>query len=131
MMHHDSGGALLRLKQESRSQAHANIFFRLEQSKQLGLILQIRARRIAERISRSAILLMKQIANLRSVFPRNPQSLAHLLVMKLRQRLRRLYAQSVQIQVFRILAAFKQMLRLTEAFGPTVTSDSPITSLFP
>ena len=67
MMHHDRGSALLRLEQESGSQPHSDVFFRLEQGEELGLILQIGARRISEGIPRPAIFLMEQIANFRRI----------------------------------------------------------------
>src|SRR5208282_1611995 len=67
MMHHNRRGALLRLQQEPRSQPHAHVLLRLEQREQLCLVLQIWTRGIAEGIARTAILLMKQIANVRRV----------------------------------------------------------------
>jgi hypothetical protein len=42
MMHDNRRSALLRLQQESGSQTHPDILFRLKQSKQLGLVLQAR-----------------------------------------------------------------------------------------
>ena len=68
MMHHNRRRALLRLQQETRSQTHAHVLLRLEQREELCLVLQVRTRRIAERIPRPAILLMKEIADVRRVF---------------------------------------------------------------
>ena len=97
MMHHQRRSTLLRLQQKPRGQPHSHILLRLQQDEQLRLILQIRARRIPKRIPRPAILLMEQIANRRRILARNPQLLAHRLMMQLRQPLRRLHAQPVQI----------------------------------
>ena len=41
MMHDNRRSALLRLQQESGSQTHPDILFRLKQSKQSGLVLQV------------------------------------------------------------------------------------------
>jgi hypothetical protein len=107
MVHHDRRSRLLGIEKERRSQPHAHILFRLEQCEQLRLILQVRARRITERIARPALLLMKEVANLRRVFPGNPQLFAHFLVMQFGERLGGLHAQPVQVEVSRILAAFE------------------------
>jgi hypothetical protein len=90
----------------------ADILLRLQQGKQLSLILQIRAGRIAKRIPRSAIFLMKQVAYVRGILPGNTQLFAHLLVVKFGQGLSGLDAQSVEIEIFRVLAALKQPLGL-------------------
>ena len=58
---------LLGLQQEPGREPHADVFFGMEQRKQLGLIFQIRARRVAKRVARAAILLVEQIANVRRV----------------------------------------------------------------
>src|SRR6266403_549146 len=79
MVDHNRRRTLLGLEQESAGQPHADVLLRLEQRKQLRLILQIRTRRIAKRIPRSAILLMKQIANVRRVFAGDASLFAHLL----------------------------------------------------
>ena len=74
----------------------------------------------------------EQIANFGGVFAGDSQLFAHLLVMQFRQRLRRFHAQPVQIQIFRVLSAFKQPLRFDAMpSSPIVTSESPITSIFP
>src|SRR5207253_9950243 len=59
VMHHNRRRRLLRLQQESAGQPHSHILLGMKQRKQLSLIFQIRTRRIAKRISRSTIFLMK------------------------------------------------------------------------
>jgi len=65
MMHHNRRRALLGIQQEAGCQAHAYVLFGMKRREELGLILQVGAGWIAEGIARAAILLMKQIANMR------------------------------------------------------------------
>ena len=58
---------------------------------------------------------MEQIADVRRILACDTQLCAHHLVMILRQRLRRLHAQPVQIEIFRVLSVFKQPLRLNRS----------------
>src|SRR5580698_6701231 len=51
MMHHNRIGALLRLQMELFGQVNTNTFLRLEQIEYLTLVFQVRARRIAKRVS--------------------------------------------------------------------------------
>ena len=118
MMHHQCRSTLLWLQKKSRSQPHPNILLRAKQSKQLRLIFQIRASWIPKRIPRPAILLMKQIANRRSILARNPQLLPHSLMMQLCQSLGGFYAQPMQIQILRILSTLKQLLSLNRSLCP-------------
>lgn len=67
MVHYNRRRTLLRFQQESCSQAHADVFFGMEQRKQFCLIFQVRARGVAEAEARTAILLMKEIADVRRV----------------------------------------------------------------
>src|SRR5690348_17195370 len=89
MVYHDRRGGLLRLQQEARGQAHANCLFRLEQLEQLGLVFQVGARWITERVARATVFLMEQVADFRRILTRDAQLLPHVLVMELGQRLRR------------------------------------------
>jgi|ERR1022692_2305239 hypothetical protein len=74
---------------------------------------------------------MEQGANSPRILARNSQLFSHLLMMQLRQRLCRLDAQAVQIQILRVLPAFKQSLRVcTDALAPMVISENSITSIF-
>jgi hypothetical protein len=84
MVHHDRRSRLLRLQKKPTGQTHSNVLLRMKQSKKLRLILQIRASRIAKRLPRAPILLMKQIANVRRVLPTNPQLRPHNFMVKLR-----------------------------------------------
>ena len=88
----------------------------MQQREQLGLIFQVGARRIAERIARSLILLMEQIANVRRVLARDAQFLAHCFVKIFRQRFRRFHAEPVKIEVPRVLPALKQALCFLGSF---------------
>ena len=63
--------------------------FRFQQGKQLGLVFQVRARRIAKRIPRAAILLMKQIAQARRIVAANAQFFAAFAYEKTRPALQR------------------------------------------
>ena len=46
MVHHNSRRGLLGLQQKPRGQAYADILFRMQQREQLGLVFQIRTRRM-------------------------------------------------------------------------------------
>src|SRR5579863_2093023 len=111
MMHDDRRGALLRLKQESRRESYADVFFGPEKSEELGLILEIRTGRIAERVARPAIFLMEEIANLRRILARDCQFITHLLVMQFGERFGGFHAETMQVEIFGVLAAFKEALR--------------------
>ncbi len=117
MVDHDGRSGLLRLQQEAGGQAHADIFFRMEQREQLGLVLQIGTCRIAERIARAAILLVEQIANVRRIFSRDAQLLAHLLVEIFGQGFGGLDAEPVQVEVLGVLPGFEELLRFYRCPG--------------
>ena len=74
-------------------------------------------RRIAERISRAAILLVEQIANVRRIFARDAQLFAHLLVQIFGQGFGGFHAQPVQIEILGVLSGFEQLLRLYRCPG--------------
>ena len=59
VMDHYRRGTLLGLKQEPRCQAHTNVFFGMEQRKELRLIFEILAGGIFEAVARSAIHIHK------------------------------------------------------------------------
>ena len=71
MMHDYGIGALLRLQVKAFGEPHADILLGLEQAEDFGLVFQIRAGRIAERITRTAVLLVKKIGDPRRVFARD------------------------------------------------------------
>src|SRR5271169_1131971 len=48
MMHHDGGRTLLRIEQKARRQLHADRLVGMQQRKQLGLVFEVRTRRIAK-----------------------------------------------------------------------------------
>src|SRR5258708_31362449 len=125
MMHYQRRCRLLRLEQKPRSQPHPHILLRLQQRKQLRLVLQIRASRIPKRTPRPTILLMKQIANRRSILARNPQLFAHSLVMQLRESRRGLHTKPMKIQILRILPALKQFLCLYGSLGSNGNQRKP------
>src|SRR5688572_3994987 len=79
LMHDNRAGALLRIDLPVLGE-HAADALRLEQSEEFFLIGHIRARRIAEAVTRAAVVLGEQFANLRRVFGSNPQLRAHALV---------------------------------------------------
>lgn len=83
MMHHNRRGTLLGFEQEAGSQAHADVLFRMEQCEEFGLILEVRARRISKRVTRPAIILIKEITNLGRVFGGDASFFAHLFMMEL------------------------------------------------
>src|SRR5512146_2310318 len=63
VVHNNRAGALLRFTEKSRSPPYANRFFGFEQRKKLGLLFEVRARRISERIARTAILLVEKVSD--------------------------------------------------------------------
>ena len=110
-MHHNRGRRLFRFQQESSRQLYADILLGVQQGKQLGLIFEVGTRRIAERITRSLIFLVEEIADMRRVLARDAQFLAHLFMQIFCQRLRCLYAEPVQIKIARVFTALEQTLR--------------------
>ncbi len=99
------------IQQKSCRELHADVFVRMQQRKQLCLVLQIRASGIAERVARSAILLVEQVPDVRRVVARHAQFLANHLVREFGQRLRRLHAQPVKVQILGVLARLEELLR--------------------
>src|SRR5215470_3437538 len=110
MVHNNCRCRLLRFEQESRGQADSNILFRMKERKQLGLVLQIWARGISERVPRSPVLLMEQIPDVRRVIAGDAHFLAHELVMKLGEGFRSFYAESVEVEIFCVFPALEQAL---------------------
>ena len=87
----------------------------MQQREQFRLIFQIRTRGVPKRISRPAIFLMKQIADMRGIVPRDPQFFAHILVMQFSQSLGSLHTQPMHVKIFRVFPGLKQALRLTRS----------------
>src|SRR5436853_7608298 len=92
MVGNDGGRGLLRVEEESAGQAHSDILFGMKQGEELGLVFEIGARGIAERIARAAIFLVKEIANVGRVFCANPQFFSHFLVVIFGERFGRFHA---------------------------------------
>lgn len=65
MVHDDGRGGLFGVEKKAAGQVHAHGLLRVEKLEELRLVLEVRARRITERISRAPILLMKQVADSR------------------------------------------------------------------
>ena len=86
MVHDDGRGALLRIQQEAGGQVHANVLVRMDHREELGLVFEIRARRIAERVARAAIFLVEEIADVRRIVAGDAEFFADALVPKLGQR---------------------------------------------
>src|SRR5271166_694445 len=118
MMRHDGRRALLRIEQEAGRQVHTDSLVGMQQREQLGLVLEVRTRRIAERIARPAIFLVKEIANMWRVVSGKTKFLTHALVIELGKCFGGLYAQAVQVEVFRVLASFEQLLGFVGSLGP-------------
>src|SRR5581483_5943655 len=74
-------------------------------------------RRITERVARSTIFLVEEIADVLRVVPRNPQFFAHFLVEILCQRFGSLNTQPVQVEILGILTGLKQTLRFHAGLG--------------
>ncbi len=108
MMHNDGGGRLLRNKLELLCQLHADSFG-LKQFEELGLVFQIRARRISKTVTRALIILAEQLPDLLRIFSCNPQFLANTLMEQLCKRLCTLDAQSVEIKIVFISVGFKEL----------------------
>src|SRR3954468_12365391 len=97
MVNDECGRALLRLQQKARGQPHAYVLFRFEQCKQFCLVFQVWASRVAKRVARTAILLMKQVTDVRRVVAGNAQLDSHQPVMELRQGFGGFHAQAMQV----------------------------------
>ncbi len=82
MVHDDCRGGLLGFEEVSGGEADADVFFRLEQLEELGLVFEIRARRITERVARAAVLLVEEIADVVRVVTGDAKFLADVLVHK-------------------------------------------------
>ena len=65
---------------------------------------------------------MEQIADVRRVFARDAQFLAHLFVKILSQRFGGFHAQSMQIEILGVLSRFEQMLRRSWMLVPIAPS---------
>src|SRR5271165_3513899 len=117
MMHHDGGRTLLGVKQKARRQLHADCLVGMQQRKQLGLVFEVRTRRITERIPRSTIFLVEQVANVGRVVAGNAKILAHSVVREFGKRFGGFDTQAVQIQVLRVLSTLEQFLRLMRRSG--------------
>jgi len=59
MMHDDGVGALLRFEVKALGQTDGDVLLGMKKGEALGLVLKVRAGRIAEGIARTAILLVK------------------------------------------------------------------------
>src|SRR5258708_18270886 len=95
MMDDDGRSGLFRFHVKSAGQVNADVLFRLEQVKDLGLVFQVGARRITERVTRAALFLMKHIANTGRVVAGNAQLFSHVFVEQLGQGLGSLTTQAV------------------------------------
>ena len=63
MVRDNGRGGLLRLQQEAGRQAHPDGLLRFEQLEQLGLVFQVGARGLTNRIARATVLLVESIAD--------------------------------------------------------------------
>src|SRR5262249_39822711 len=102
MMRDNRARALLGLKLKFLAERNADPL-RLEQLHQRRLVLQPRARRIAEGKPAALVTLLEEHLELAGVALCNTQLHADLLVHVLSQRLGRLHAQAVQEQILLIL----------------------------
>src|SRR5689334_10753387 len=102
MMHNDSRSRLFRLQLKLLRKCDIDPR-RIEQRKKFLLILEPRASRITKTVTRSLILLMKQLRQDRRIITRDAELFAHPLVPELRQRLRTLHAQTMEVQVVGII----------------------------
>ena len=96
MVNNQRVSRLLRVEHEVFRQPHADRF-RMKQLDDLPAVLQIRAGRISEAVSATAIFLMEQICDGRRVFRAEAKLLSHALVPQFRQRFSRLDAKTVEI----------------------------------
>src|SRR6185312_2927900 len=62
MVHHHRRSRLLRFNLERVGQRNPD-FFRMQNREELGLILEIRTRRIPKRVARAAVFLMEKISD--------------------------------------------------------------------
>src|SRR5579875_1596406 len=108
MMHNERIGALFRFEMKALGQAHADVLFRLKQRKNLRLILKIRARRISKRVTRAAVLLVEEIADLLRILASNTEFFTNLPVPQLGQRFGCLYTEPMQIQIAREVARIEE-----------------------
>src|SRR5689334_18020218 len=110
MMYHDRARRLLRIELVSRRELHSHRLLRLQQREQLHLVRQIRTRRISEGEARAAVLLVEEVADVRRVFARDAELLAHALVVILGEGFRGLDAEAVEVQVARVLVRVEELL---------------------
>src|SRR5579864_2353585 len=124
MMHHNCRSRLLRVHVEAGGQMDADVLFRLQDGKELGLVFQIGTGWIAERVARATVLLVEEVAGSWSVISGNTQLFANVFVEKFCQCLRRLHTQAMQVEIFRKFSGIKKLFVTSEARLPMVTTDN-------
>ena len=108
MVNDDRRGRLLRNELELLAQRDADAPG-IEQVEDLLLVLEVRARGVAERVPRAAIALIEQLLDRRRVVSGDPELLADPLVPELRERLGHLDAEPVQVQVLLVAVVGEQL----------------------
>src|SRR6185437_2510615 len=94
MVHHHRRSGLLRFNLERVGQRDPDLL-RMQNREQLGLVLEIRTRRIPKRVARAAVFLMEQISDPRRILRADSKLLANLAVHVLGERLSSFHAEPV------------------------------------
>jgi hypothetical protein len=102
MMDNDSRGRLFRLQLKLFRKTDIDPGG-IQQREKFLLVLESRTGRIAETVTRTLILLMKQARQDRRVTARDAEFFTHVFVPVFGERLRRFHAQTVKVQVVRII----------------------------
>lgn len=116
----DRAGRLLRLKLKLLAELNIDAAG-LHERPELGLVLQVRTRRIAEAVPAALIALLKQPSHLSGVLFRDAEFHPDLLVHVLGKGLGRLHAEAVQVQVVPEEILLEPLPRDSLALRPTVT----------
>ena len=109
-MAHDGEGGLFGVELEALADRHADPA-PLQQVDDLGVVLEVRAGRVPERVAASAVLLAEETLQGRPVFVGEAPLLADPAVPKLRERLGHLDRQAVESDVVEVSVCFEQLSR--------------------
>ena len=100
---------------------HADVLVRMQQREQLGLVFQIRTRRIPERVARARDISGGRDRGFAANLRRQCRVLDESLVPTLGQRFGRFHAQAMQVEVLGVLSPFEKLMRLVRGWSPMVT----------
>src|ERR1035441_9371520 len=108
-MHHDRVRTLFRLQQKAFRQMHTDILLWLQKAEDLGLIFEVRTRRVAETVSRAAILLMEKVRDARGVCSGDAEHLARLFVCDFGECLGGFDRKAMQVEILGEVAGLEEL----------------------